>query len=701
MQHYTRGGPLSQIRNLHSEKDPAPDRGLWGWGPMKSHLHTPPKGKGYQDVPRKTGSIVQAALISQLYDFDLVVSPNNPEKTIMWAKEEDIERARACPVILAQMINKELVQDTDTVYLLGPLPTPYYGSYAFVQDGENLVLYGYEQLPQSARAHKFERVRAKIIELAERAKPDDIEHMWVNATLLHRSVANEDEYHVFLQNTISNILKASDREKQESYDNQLKMLQLYRSHILMIDRLLQLSDYPQRFQEIAIMMQELAKEYYDFHQTQIAPKVTQGSSALELQYTITPTKKPIIIPLPSLTSWYQGRFPSAEHFRGLAQSFGPRITHSYWNTEESKEQYLRAPNGATLAVRGENEHEQKALHQLIDGGMGVEGIKYLTAILAAYNLQTGAVERKLDANVTLRQLLIFMGREKHADDIDEQRKLMHYILYLARTWVTAPEKEQVTQKRGRPKTISREYTPLLVLEALKSDERGGIKIPSNIEFHLGKEFWDQMFGSHQHFFTLPTMLILGYHSKDQPQEICLAFYLANMLNLNSGLFSVHFPVLLLQTGLQDQEDIDKGHDRTRAAIRVLYALEQLERDNLIQREPHQDVDTALACAYYQGETAYTHNRQKADRLAEITIKRIQANYAYLAELDTAQIQAKKRASLQSLLIRVEHNTITFKSGTLINPQIEKRKAGRQAAIEARERAQEAAAKRKGKGAKRY
>src|SRR5258708_4025465 len=129
-----------------------------------------------------------------------------------------------------------------------------------------------------------------------------------------------------------------------------------------------------------------------------------------------------------------------------------------------------------------------------------------------------------------------MGREDHADDLDEQRKLMHYILFMARTWVTALDKEQEVRRRGRPRSTYREYTPLIVLEALGSDERGGIKIPESIEFHLGKEFWDQMFGTHKHFFTLPTLLILGYHSKNQPQKNCLAFYLANMLNINHDSF---------------------------------------------------------------------------------------------------------------------------------------------------------------------
>lgn len=710
MQHYTRGQALSQIRNLHTKDQPEHALNLWSWGPLKNHLLAAPLGKGYKGVPRTVGTIVQASLISQLYNFDLVMAKNLPEKAIMWAKEEDIEQAEACPVILCHALDQ--VEEEDHLYLLGPLPLPYHGSYAFVAEGENLVLYFIENLPAEARA-KHNQVRQKIIDLADLARPEDIEHMWTPATALHKSIANEQVFQAYQQEAVSHILKTRDVERQE-WESKLNFILEAHNTVMAIDRLLEHPEYQTRFQEIAHMMQDLAADYYAFHLAQtsrqaaptaipMSPAAQAVTKSIGMRIVIGEEKEESRLqtyPLPSLTSLHQTHLPSVEHFRGLAQSFGTRVAQSLWNTEESKEQLLEAPNGARLAVRGENEHEQRALHQLIGGGMGVEGIKYMVVMLAAYHAQTHGVDRKTDARVTLRQLLQFMGREDHADDLDEQQKLMRYILFMARTWVTAPDKEQVVKRRGRPRTIKREYTPLIVLEALSADERGGIRIPDAIEFHLGKEFWDQMFGTHKHFFTVPTTLILGYHSKDQAQEICLAFYLANMLNLNAGSFSIHFPTLLLQTGLQDQLDIDKGENRTRAAIRVLFALEQLEKDHLIERDPHPDVDTALAIAYYAGETAYTLNGIKANRLAEKTIKRIENAYRHLSILRPAEMRSKKRTSLQSLLARVEHNSITFKSGALINTQIEKRKAGRQAAIESRERAQEAAQRRQSNGKKR-
>jgi hypothetical protein len=276
-QHYTRGQPLSQIRKLHGQSDPAPD--VWTWGAMKNHLLVAPAGKGYKGVPQTVGTIVQASLMSQIYDVELVMVRNDPAKVIMWAKEEDIEQAKACPVILCHALDH--TPEKDHVYLLGPLPVPYHGSYAVVGDvgeGKNLVLYCIENLPEHARA-KYQQVRQKILDLASAAKPDDLDHMWVNATAMHRAVANDRTYQLFQQQTVSNILKTTNPQEREHYEQQLNMMNLYRNHVLMIDRLLELRDYEQQFQEIAHMMQELAAEYYAFHRAQTAQTATAKKDA--------------------------------------------------------------------------------------------------------------------------------------------------------------------------------------------------------------------------------------------------------------------------------------------------------------------------------------------------------------------------------------------------------------------------------------
>lgn len=272
MQHYTRGQPLSQIRNLHNVKDPTPDLNLWSWGPMKNHLLATPADKGYKSIPRTEGTVVQASIMSQLYDFDLVMPQNKAAQAMMWAKEEDIARAEECPVILCHALDYK--PKHDHIYLLGPLPIPLHGSYAFVAEGENLILYFIEDTPENTRA-KYNQVRQKIIDLASAAKPDDIEHMWANATALHRSVANEDTFQLFQQETISRILNTRDQQQREEYEQRLNAIQTFHSQILMIDRLLQLSDYQEHFQEITHMMQDLAAGYYAFHLSRITAQTQQ------------------------------------------------------------------------------------------------------------------------------------------------------------------------------------------------------------------------------------------------------------------------------------------------------------------------------------------------------------------------------------------------------------------------------------------
>jgi hypothetical protein len=445
-------------------------------------------------------------------------------------------------------------------------------------------------------------------------------------------------------------------------------------------------------EEVQTMIQQLAREYYAHHQ-KVTTKTLDITCRAGIQDAPDQPPKPPLTPLPALTTRHQTLIPSVEHLRGLVQSFGLR-TQGLWNSENSIEQLMMTPNGAHLAVRGENSDEQRALHQFITGGMGAEGIKYMAALLAIYYELTGAPDRKTDARIKLRQILQYMGRGDHADDPDEQRKLLHYILYMARTWITALDKiYDQSHRRGRPRKGYREYSPLIVLEALGGDARGGLLIPDVVEFHLGKEYWDQMFGQYQHFFTMPTRLILNYHSKDQAHEIYLAFYLANMINLSFGTFEVHFPILLIQTAMQDQQGIERGTHRTRDALRVLYALERLEIDLLITRAPHPDIDQALAVEYYNGKAVKIVNGKPVSLLSEATCARIENAYRHFQALTPAERQTKQRKALQDLLERITYNTIKFTAGPLINTQIQKRRQQRQQAIETREAAQGAARER--------
>jgi hypothetical protein len=614
-------------------------------------------------------------LESQLYEIMSLVNrspePRTPVVHEGYLYRIDQDGRPPVPVILAisegalagRQIKHKPQDPINYIPLVSPFPPPEIGEYAcvLVTDGKNDHIVGYEisQLPEEAQQRHAQLGEALRTLAGPLGWPQyTIHHMLIN----NRTIYIEQERYLAERRMLT-------QDEVEAEDLTDQTLQLHTAHLErdLLENLIK-TDWQSGWLEVQRLIRDLARDYQAFHESNAIQKQEKAMS---------------VYPLPPLTSVHHSMLPSADHFRGLAQSFGPRVALSLWNTAESAEQLLEAPNGARLAVRGENSQEKKALYELIEGGMGVEGIKYMIAMMAIYNEQTNAIDRKTDARVTLRQILSYMGRGDHADDLDEQRKVMHYILYLARTWVTALDKpQQVVKKRGRPPRIHVEYTPLIVLEALGSDERGGIKIPESVEFHLGKEFWDQMFATQKHFFTLPTALILNYHSKDQPQEICLSVYLANMLNLNDGTFAIHFPILLLQTGLQDQQDIDVGEHRTRAAMRVLYALERLELDLLITREAHPDIDMALAVEYFESKLA-------KNKLSERTLARIEQFYGYVQALSAAARRSHKRLALQNLLERVTGNSIKFRSGPLINTQIQKRIAGRQAAIESRERAQEA------------
>src|SRR5205814_440920 len=69
--------------------------------------------------------------------------------------------------------------------------------------------------------------------------------------------------------------------------------------------------------------------------------------------------------------------------------------------------------------------------------------------------------------------------------------------------------------------------------------------------------------------------------------------LSNHITISGGRFTVSFPVLLLQSALQSKQELLQGENRTRDAVRVLLALEHLERDGFVVRDAHLHVDSVL------------------------------------------------------------------------------------------------------------
>ncbi|MFL5587649.1 MAG: hypothetical protein ACJ8DI_08340 [Ktedonobacteraceae bacterium] len=433
--------------------------------------------------------------------------------------------------------------------------------------------------------------------------------------------------------------------------------------------------------------QQLAILYWNLHQERRATKASPRQG------------------LPELTSAHRTRIPTLASFHSLTQSFGPAIRHADWNQERAGTLELLTPSGSILRVIGTNATENIMLHHYVTDMLGPEGLKHLLILLDAYYVQTGGLEHKVDARVSLRQLLLRLGKGSKADELGEQSKLMHTILYLASTYIreqpgarqassTGKSKPPPLARQRKSRRAAKNYSPLLVIERLKAGLDGTITIPEEVEYHLGYEFFEALFGTKQQFFLVPTAQLLRYHADRQHHELLLAFYLSNALIAWVGPFSIPFPVLLQQSALHSQQDLDHGHDRLRDASRVLRAIEQLERDELIVRSPHTQIDTALAAELVQterrrdekrkagGEAAKKKRRDPQDLteddLAEATFERMETTLLYLQRLPDDQLRQKHRVALQQLLDERLHERVEFAPGRFLQEQVRQQAAQRQA-----------------------
>lgn len=401
--------------------------------------------------------------------------------------------------------------------------------------------------------------------------------------------------------------------------------------------------------------------------------------------------------LPILTSNERTRLPSVESFRALTQSFGPGVQPSLWQdgTTPTGAILLHTPNGAYLRVQGANAWETTALHRYVADMLGPEGVKHMIGMLDAYHVQTGGGDRKADARVSLRQVLLRMGKGDHADDRDEQQKLMHHILYLASTYITVGERRDTAEHNARQKPLplarqrrrpgkhkQNDYSPLLVIERLQPGPDGSIQIPSEVEFHLGAEFFETLFGEAQQFFTIPTGQLLSYHPTREQQELMLGIFLCGMIDTHNGTFSVGFSELLVQSALLSEAVVERGINRTRSATRVLYALERLEFDGLIVREPHMDVDVALAADLILDAAT-------VQALAPATRERMSAEpfLVSMRRLPPEDIRTRRRQALQRLLRNTpsDIHLLTFSAGPLLQAQTERRTTQRRTSGSGRQR----------------
>lgn len=650
------GDPLSYLVRLD---EPGPgETALWQWGiaqkTLPGDINTIDHliSAGYVQVPSDKKTYPVEQLLSQCCDVRFV---HNGSIIQGWTRPENMEHTKRNPVILAFTLDNNEPTFNGRIPMLQILPLPRLGQWGVItQNG--LFPYHCTQLPEHAQ-ELCTAMGESILHLAG-------ESQWTNHTEAHAVCASEINYQRMATGIRTEILHARGKKQREESNRAITKLEVAHAEVNRLRQSWLQPDWLVQWAEVRKMAQQLAEEYYNYHR-----KVTQ-----EHRTYIAP-----------ITSSQQTMLPSNNAFRGLEQGFAPAlIKHSLW--QDQTEHQIATPNGTLLQVRGQQEFERKALTQYINEMIGVEGLKHMLTLLDTYYTQTGAKDRRDDARISIRQLLIRMGySETQADDINERRKLAHSVLYLARTWVTSSEvsyeKEEGPRGGRRPGQKRRKgvnWTPLLVIEEMQASEDGGLEIPDEIGFHLGKDFYSSMFGENSHFFYLPTAQVLSYHADREQQELCLAFYLTNMIFIQQR-FTIHFRELALQSGLMTEEEIEHGHDRTRAAMRIVYALERLEKDGLVRHGEHAGLDIPLAV------DLITHKCKESD-LSPATLQRIKKSYGYLRGKGEKELREARRKGLQRLLHEKEKDAILFGAGHLMVKKVEQREQQREQAIEHNEQA---------------
>lgn len=336
--------------------------------------------------------------------------------------------------------------------------------------------------------------------------------------------------------------------------------------------------------------------------------------------------------LPAVVPRRQTHLPGTASFEVITSSFGPGIDKqpSLWSEEGSFE--LITPQGL-LRIKGSTHNEHATLQEYIAHDLAPDGLKLLAGFLEVYDLLTQGRSQKQDVKVTARQVLQRIGRGAHSDDRDEQMLVLQTAIYLARSAAVVTLAPSHTKR----------YTPLLILESWEIPEAGDGGI--TLEYHLGQEFFEALYGKKPQRYAIPTAHVMGYHGVKSQHELLLTFYLGNRLAKGKGTCSLYFVTLCVQSALYCVAELqpgEAGKNRTRNAQQILYALEQLEQDGLIVRDPHEDVDLVLAvnCCL---------EPSKERLLAATTKARLKGLIRSLKGGEDKSLAGKRREALQRLL----------------------------------------------------
>lgn len=664
------------------EEPLAPDTWVWSPGLQLSIEATLDDlnsiiAAGWQSVADVQGIHKQRELLPLWGQFGhtRVVHVAGSDSHQIWAATSDLERVKRVPVILSFTVPDELTAQAKTgpvgvsnLSIAEVLPPPQMGEVAMTA-AEMEGVKGYRRITIDRLGEDAQALQRRLGDaLRTLAGPVD----WRPLTDLFEKCASPG-YRRTRADLQSQLLasRGKTRERIRARLDELETAHEHYETMRQARRQLPRETWLERWAEVRTMAQQLAVAYWEAHQA--------------AQRTASRTQT-----LPALTSSRRTFVPSSNAQRALMQTFGPGIQPSLWNAEGGGAIELQTPNNSLVRLDAQDANEHAVLQRYVAAERGPEGLKHLIGILDAYHIQTGGKDQKADARASLRQIVLRMKGENHADDPAEQKKLMQTILYLARCFITSDETRHIerprqplgVQRRTRKYRERKEYSPLLVIERIQFEEDGSIRIPTEVVFHLGADYYELLFGEHAQFFIVPTAQLLSYHPDREQHELVLGMYLCDHIILTSGPFQVHFHTMMVQSSLRSPDELASDPHRTRDALRAIYALERLERDGIHQRNAHPELDTVLAAEYAAG------NCTEHD-LAPATLERLRSSqhYTALRAADPSLLREQRRKALQQLL-RAEHVTvpIVFRAGPLLREQAEKREAQRKAAQERDERA---------------
>lgn len=268
------GQPLSLLARTTA---PESDIVLWLYGRthhgIKNTIEQIDKlvAAGYEQVPREKKHYRISELLSQLCNTALIADEMEGGKgaTQIWAHSKDVAHVKKHPVTLAFTLEIEKDTGADAIPMLQFLPPPHMGEFALIakespepERAGELAHYTVSQLPELAQA----RWKALNMAIRSLASPG----IWIPHAYSHPYCADELAYLRITTDyrTLTLKGKRADREQaqalltllEEAHTEVAKMRQSW----LKLDWLLQ-------WREIKRMAQELAADYYAYHQSTIPP----------------------------------------------------------------------------------------------------------------------------------------------------------------------------------------------------------------------------------------------------------------------------------------------------------------------------------------------------------------------------------------------------------------------------------------------